>query len=285
MVRTTIARALLLVALVHAPAHARRAMPPCVTPGPLVAFDFDGMMVYFCTPTKQCFTVSIDGAILARAFPLRSMELPVHVTVGGGTQVKVDGNALAICRADGACSTFAVAHAGRTLDAIANDAGTLAAALVARERGAEVVMYDVTAGKPIATFAAGTKARPIVAIEFLGDTLMVRERGGDDERAWLASKTGALIAVVGGRALATRRTWPVHVERALWAFGSPSAVVVQDVVTGELAKTIALDAPPTVQMVGDAHHLVLVSETAEMVVVDLDAGTVARYQLASCERP
>ena len=125
-----------------------------------------------------------------------------------------------------------------------------------------------------------------------GDTLDASrsECGTNTGKEWLASKSGKVLARIGGASPIMTGGPPVHVTDDVWAFApdTGSVVVLQDVVTGKVMKRVAIgkaDPNSLATLVGNSTHLVLVyggARAGDLAVIDIATGKVTSFSANRC---
>ena len=195
------------------------------------------------------------------------------------------------------------------LDGISiNTRGTLAALVVGAAGAESIETWDLATGTRLSKFAAGTTAvKPCATAQLLDDTLLLAATGCatsatsagvaipdlGDPGARLVTTTGKAIAAVGGTGFDAIIATPIPLGGTRWAFAARTGdvVVIQDVVTGAIAKRVPAGAPVatgTVSVASDgADQLVLAyggsgPRAGSITSVDLGTGTLASFGLPAC---
>ncbi len=125
-------------------------------------------------------------------------------------------------------------------------------------------------------------------------TLIVSESDGasPDGTSFLATKTGGRIAAVGGKGFATATSFAVQVSGASWAFvdSRGDTVVIEDVTTGKISRTIATgvtgEVPGQLAFGGSASKLAIVfgaGKTGTTVVIDVATGKPKTLTAPVCQ--
>ncbi len=278
----------------------------CIRPGGApIMLQFDGSRLGFCVTKSSsadgapCYSITVPDGVISDAPTIAvappDIDYPIRVSSEYPT-VQLTGSELKACKATGRCTTMTsrLATAGaERLRTNANAAGTLLAVWQDLAQP-KVELFDLSTGRRLAAFSAGTPHEPAVYVSFAGDTVIVHEGNGvGSDTAWLATKSGKRINHVGGKArLRTKDLGPVQVKGTVWAFNSAEGdVVLQDVRTGNVRSTIAIGHTVDMYMFGDRSRLVLLSvgeaepgtESYEIAVVDLATDTVTHHPLARCK--
>jgi len=215
--------------------------------------------VEFCVSdgsSNECFTADLASSKYDK---LEAPPTPQSAMVDpGDVKVETTATEIKICKADDCKSvTPKVAKPDNQLVAAAN------------ESIAVVMIGDAEAGKGVAEIWDVAKNKKKTTIKYakadfkcgvpklLGDTIYISASvcAGPAARGGLFNLKGKKFADVGGKEFGTYSEVAVQVKDNLWAFleENGSMVAIQDVVTGKVAKTIALgplwspEAPPDVE--------------------------------------
>ncbi len=227
------------------PAPAAPPPPACITrPDDVAAIDHataDGNRVAYCvgTATDQCFSLDLaTGKLTHLAAPPATAPEP-------GARVTITAPDLQVCNGD-ACTSITpqVLPNASHLQATTNADGSFAVVLLgdaAAGRG-HAEIWNVASAKRIASFTYGRGDFRCGEVAMLGETIYLSATScnGPAARAALYSLKGRRIANVGGRDFGTYGNARVHVAGTTWAFldENGSTLVIQDVVTGKISKTI-----------------------------------------------
>jgi hypothetical protein len=264
------------------------AAQPCIrgrTTPMLVSLDGDA--VKFCFDlgdSVACYREALaDGALSTWTAPSKPAEQP--------TSLKLDGSKVTLGKTT--IATKLPQSPDKPLQAAANAAGTLLAVWDSAGTKKTIETYDVATGSRLASFHAGSTDEACVGVSFLGDTLMIDESNcaGPDDTAWLATKAGKRLAMVGGgKGIPTFEITPARVKDSVWAFNSAGGdeVALQDVGSGKVVKKIKLGDNRgilTNAMVGDDKRLVVVlgdDNAGDVAAIDLATDKVTRQSPAKC---
>jgi len=234
--------------------------------------------------------------------PLARSRRPVTVAVQPGAK-RVD-----ICRSatPADCKHLKPSAA---LDGISiNTRGTLAALVVGAAGAESIETWDLATGTRLSKFAAGTTAvKPCATAQLLDDTLLLAATGCatsatsagvaipdlGDPGARLVTTTGKAIAAVGGTGFDAIIATPISLGGPRWAFAARTGdvVVIQDVVTGAIAKRVPAGAPvatDTVSVASDGTDQLVLAyggsgpRAGSITSVDLGTGTLASFALPAC---
>lgn len=157
--------------------------------------------------------------------------------------LKVSEKTIEVCVAD-ACKPlkYKVNKAVPPTAVSINHAGTQVA--IAAAKGV-VEVWDVATNKKVSTVKFGKGDYRCGSPAFVGDTLAISADvcAGPAGRGGLYGKGGKRLADIGGADFGTFGLAHTQVDNNTWAFLEESAgkLVLQDVVTGKVVKTIALD--------------------------------------------
>ncbi|HPH66532.1 MAG TPA: hypothetical protein PLF40_12335 [Kofleriaceae bacterium] len=158
--------------------------------------------------------------------------------------LKVSEKSIEVCVAD-ACKPlkYKVNKAVPPTAVSINHAGTQVA--IAAAKGV-VEVWDVAANKKVSTIKFGKGDYRCGSPSFVGDALAISADvcAGPAARGALYGKAGKRLADVGGADFGTFGLPHTQVDNNTWAFLEESAgkLVLQDVVTGKVVKTMSLDA-------------------------------------------
>lgn len=259
----------------------------------------DATSVRFCFEPGglACYAVDLQTGALAAGQAPAGTDRPQVMPAPDAPKVTEGEADITVCRHDGgACHKLVprgMVDPGLGLVTAVNRTGTLAAfGTQAAHRQSQVETFDATTGKRLATFKLPAKGGMCLFLAFAGDTLDITqsECGGPDGPEWLATRTGKQIAPLGGSSPIHGNSPPVHVAGNTYAFApaAGSVVVLQDVVTGKVARRIAIDRAgdaDAATLVGDAAHLVLVytgARAGDVVVIDVATGNVTHRPARRC---
>src|SRR5262249_26829704 len=136
----------------------------------------------------------------------------------GMPRLEVGGDGVEVCPAGRACTEIfaeSPVDAGLGMHAAVNEPGSL----VALSSVGWIETSGLATQKRIAKFKTGPKESPCNWIEWAGDTLVITELrcGKASGTAWLATKTGKKIGMVGG-AKPLEIAAMTRVKGSLWAF-------------------------------------------------------------------
>lgn len=257
----------------EAPPPEPAAEPPaaapavCVPPGSLAQARLDGDGVFLCTNAAEadaqgdfsrCFHLDLaSGALAARpvprvAEPADAQDMP-QVIDGDGWRYDRGAEAVSLCTAPGECTKRKLDLGKLTPAELApvatSGSGKLIAVSATDKAGAMwVLVFDRASGKRVAKKKVSFDSSYVCGgASFAGETLVVGLDvcAGPGGVAWLARPTTlARIADLGGGGADFNAYDPAGVPLGgdLWAFRSSGlgAVVVQDVVTGEVLRRVDL---------------------------------------------
>lgn len=202
----------------------------------------------------QCFSAAVGPTGRYNPEPQPTPETPISLTR------TVDDRAVEVCEREDACKTIRV---GGVLDhrlpteqiaAVNWKLGRLAVLTGVQETEAlpRVELYDARSGKRLASRPLPFGKKPGKSdyrcgdLAWLGDTLLVRTNvcAGPGGQSWLArGRNLRPIGLLGTRKMNTYRAAPVRVAGNRWAFLATfsRALVVQDIRTGKVLRTISLE--------------------------------------------
>lgn len=265
-------------------AAAPAAADPCITDFPMAEdVAVASGAVTFCDARskkkKSCFARELATG--------KTSSAPRPEPAAAPVTVEIDGKRAKVCKGT-ACKPLAPkAPVDDTLAmrGVVNAAGTLVALI----NTTQVETFDAATGKRLAGFAAGKST--CTYVRFLGDTLHVRnlDCGTDSGTSWLATRTGAKLAIVGGdKPIDAMISLALDGTRAAFAATTGDVLVVQDVATGKVEKRIALGAAAADSRpvpAGDAKQLAIVfggARRGDIAVVDLATDKVTAHAATRC---
>jgi len=280
-----------LLALASSPA---RADKPCVDGGDRAEnAAVSTTAATFCFDKGSCYSADLATGHITVGKPAPS-ELPVLAEAPDAPKLTDGESDITVCRHDGTqCKKLATKHEidpGIGFVSAVNASGTLAAIGVQGEPFF-VDVFDVASGKRT-TFKLPSGGGLCGTLAFAGDTLDASrsECGTNTGKEWLASKSGKVLARIGGASPIMTGGPPVHVTDDVWAFApdTGSVVVLQDVVTGKVMKRVAIgkaDPNSLATLVGNSTHLVLVyggARAGDLAVIDVATGKVTSFPANRC---
>jgi len=222
--------------------------PPCITPPdtatPITHALGDRDRVMYCIGATgaQCFALELASGKLTRLSDPPAAKAPAAHIEAKNPELKVCTGAT--CKA----ITQQVMPGTAPLHAATNDAGTVAVVLLgdapAGKGWAEV--WDVTAGKRLATFKYARGDFKCGEVTMVGDTIYLTAStcNSPGARGALYTVKGQKIANVGGKDFGAYGNAVARVDDTTWAFLEENAnqIAIQDVVKGKLKKTIDTSA-------------------------------------------
>jgi hypothetical protein len=229
---------------------------PAVEPAVLGTPTSDGKTAQFCAgdggEQSQCFAVDLSDGKFTKLAEAPTAQ-PAALEPGTAT-VETTATDVKVCvaiegTADAACTTLrpkVPRGASEPLRAAINPSGTtMVVALGEAARGKGFLeVWDVAKKKKTATIKYTKGDYKCADVAMLGDTIFVNANvcAGPDARGALYSAKGKKLADVGSKDFGTYGATAIQVAGSTWAFleSGAGAVVLQDVATGAVGKTIDL---------------------------------------------
>jgi len=260
--------------------------PACVTPPDDVAqiahATVDGSRVAYCVGTDQCFALDLATGKLER------LATTPNPDPARGARATVAGPEIQVCNGD-SCTSFKppVLPSTSPLQATTNADGSFAVLLV----GGRAEIWDAHQGTRTATINYARDDFRCGEVAMLGETIYVSAStcDGPAARATLYTLKGRKIANVGGRDFGSYGNARAHVAGTTWAFLDENGnhLVLQDVVTGKIVKTIdtsglwTLDGSTSKDVMGNpGEHALLKLADDKLAVI---AGAPANGSVAVVE--
>jgi hypothetical protein len=199
----------------------------------------------FCVamgPASACYHVDLKAKTF-RELPNPPPQTQLATLEPSPATVSVGANGIEVCGAVAPCKVlkFKLNKNAPPTSLAVNSSATLVAVAIAK---GPVEIWDVVANKRASEIKYSRGDYRCGTPEFLGDVVAISADacGAPSARGFLYSKTGKRIAEIGGADFGTFGFAHTQIDSTLWAFLEEGAaqVVVQDVVSGKISKTVDL---------------------------------------------